>query len=137
MLTSLGTGSQLGANFLTNENHFPPLDTQPYSYRESLVNESSIDQENVHLDQVSNIPVRTARSALSDVDYFFHVNDSANVGGDDDGDFVQYVKKKPRRYYLGGFLPLITEDKIARYVTSVAPLSRSFVSGKVNAISGM
>ena len=26
--TSLGTGSQIGANFLANDNHFPPLDTQ-------------------------------------------------------------------------------------------------------------
>ena len=37
------------------------------------------------------------------------------------GDFVQYEKKTPRRYHLGGFLPSITEDKIARYVNRRGP----------------
>ena len=46
---------------------------------------------------------------------------------DVDSDFAQYVRRKPKRYYLGGFLSSITHDKIARYVKRRGP-TPSYIS---------
>ncbi|MEW8562289.1 MAG: hypothetical protein AB2541_09295 [Candidatus Thiodiazotropha sp.] len=40
---------------------------------------------------------------------------------DDDDDFLQFVKKKARRYYLGGFKPTVTHERIRAYVTRRGP----------------
>ena len=120
----LGTGRQSHGKDSSHENHFPPRDTQPYSYKDSLANVRSTGQSNAVSERApSNIPVHTTtRTATSDYDDFFRENEStSHATRDDDGDFVQYVKKTPRRYYLGGFLPSITEDKIARYVNRRGP----------------
>ena len=34
----------------------------------------------------------------------------------DDDDFIKYIKKKSKRFYIGGFLPTITREKIEWYV---------------------
>lgn len=36
---------------------------------------------------------------------------------DSDSDFMTYVRHRAKRFYLGGFKPSITEDKIASYVS--------------------
>ena len=120
----LGTGKQSHGKDSSHENHFPLRDTQPYSYKDSLANVRSTGQSNAVSERApSNIPVHTTtRTATSDYDDFFRENEStSHATRDDDGDFVQYVKKTPCRYYLGGFLPSITEDKIARYVNRRGP----------------
>ena len=40
---------------------------------------------------------------------------------DNDNDFLQYVKKKPKRFYLGGFRPEVTPDVICKYVKRRGP----------------
>ncbi|MES9883124.1 MAG: hypothetical protein ABW185_19845, partial [Sedimenticola sp.] len=39
----------------------------------------------------------------------------------DDNDLLAYVRKKPKRFYIGGFKPGITEDVIYRYVQKRGP----------------
>lgn len=47
----------------------------------------------------ANLSLAEAADALESVIY-------------DDEDFLQYVKKKPKRFYLGGFKPGVTPDLI-------------------------
>ena len=42
-------------------------------------------------------------------------------GADDDDDFQLFVKKKAKRYYLGGFKPSITRQRIENYVNRRGP----------------
>ena len=39
----------------------------------------------------------------------------------DDDDFIKYIKKNSKRFYIGGFLPTITREKIERYVNKRGP----------------
>ena len=39
----------------------------------------------------------------------------------DDDDFLQYIKKKPNRFYLGGFKPGVTSDLIRNFVSKRSP----------------
>ncbi|WAR25460.1 hypothetical protein MAR_011164 [Mya arenaria] len=34
----------------------------------------------------------------------------------DEADFGQYVKRRPKRYYVGGFKPSITDSRLAKYI---------------------
>lgn len=48
--------------------------------------------------------------------------DVNNVTADNEtDDFEQYVRKRTKRFYVGGFLPSITEEKIGRYVSAQGP----------------
>lgn len=40
---------------------------------------------------------------------------------DDDGNFDQYVRRRTKRFYLGGFRSSITESKLANYITKRGP----------------
>ena len=51
-------------------------------------------------------------------------NNEADFGDDDDDDddgFVQFVKNRSKRYYLGGFKPSITHQRIEKYVNKRRP----------------
>lgn len=41
---------------------------------------------------------------------------------DGDNDLLAYIRKKPKRFYIGGFKPGITEDMIYRYVKLRGPM---------------
>lgn len=40
---------------------------------------------------------------------------------DNDEDFLQYVRRRTKRFYVGGFKPNITEAKLAKYVSDKGP----------------
>ncbi|MES9880823.1 MAG: hypothetical protein ABW185_08085, partial [Sedimenticola sp.] len=40
---------------------------------------------------------------------------------DEEGDFTEYVRKRPKRYFVGGFNVSITEDKITKYIQKRGP----------------
>jgi hypothetical protein len=40
---------------------------------------------------------------------------------DDDGNFDQYIRRRTKRFYLGGFRSSITESKLANYITKRGP----------------
>lgn len=44
-----------------------------------------------------------------------------NVHTHDEDDFSQFVRRRTRRFYIGGFLPTITEAMIANYVSKRGP----------------
>lgn len=46
---------------------------------------------------------------------------SSNSTENDLDDFEQYVRKRTKSFYVGGFLPSITEEKLIKYVTSQGP----------------
>ena len=50
-----------------------------------------------------------------------HFNGSQNVNKENDYGGFEYVKKRGRRYYLGGLMPTITREVIAEYVTMRGP----------------
>ena len=51
-----------------------------------------------------------------------HINGSQNVNKENDyGGFEKYVKKRAKRYYLGGFMPTVTREVITEYVTMRGP----------------
>ena len=76
----LGTGRQSHEKDSAHENHFPPRDTQPYSYKDSLANVRSTGQSNAVSERASsNIFVHTTtRTATSDYDDFFRENESTS-----------------------------------------------------------
>ena len=115
------SGAHFAENNPTNEIQCTPQETQSFSYRESPEHNGVFGRGNANFVQASNIPVHTARRAPAESDTFVQVNEPANIDDDDDADFIQYVKKKPRRYYLGGFYPEVTEDVIEHYVSKRGP----------------
>ena len=48
-------------------------------------------------------------------------NNEADFGDDDDDGFVQFVKNRSKRYYLGGFKPSITRQCFEKYVNKRGP----------------
>ena len=115
------SGAHSVENSPSNEIQCCPRETQSFSYRESLEHNGLLSRGNANFEQCSNIPVLTARRAPNEPDTFVHVNEPSNKDDDDDAEFIQYVKRKPRRYYLGGFNPEITEDVIEHYVSKRGP----------------
>ncbi len=82
-----------------------------------------------------NIPVRTSKARGMQTPY---MNQRSNVthsyaaqqdtqgvnecsDDSDDLEFGDYVRKRTRRFYVGGFKPSITENKIASYVNRRGP----------------
>ena len=115
------SGAHSVENSTSNEIPCSPRETQSFSYRESLEHNGLFGRGNANFEQASNIPVLTARRAPNEPDAFVLVNEPSNKDDDDDADFIQYVKRKPRRYYLGGFYPEVTEDVIEHYVSKRGP----------------
>ncbi|MES9884837.1 MAG: hypothetical protein ABW185_28660 [Sedimenticola sp.] len=88
-------------------------------------------RENVTLGQKINTVVaagRYSKSNTSNTRVGLHGNEnrdypypdmSGNVDSDDD--FSEYVCVPPKRYYIGGFKPSITENKLYNYVTKRGP----------------
>ena len=65
-----------------------------------------------------NIPVRTSFQSRQNVDAA-HLESAtvlSEVGSIEDEDFIKYIRKRPKRYYLGGFTSGITESAIEQYV---------------------
>ena len=60
-----------------------------------------------------------ARNVQNDSSLEDHVY--GNRSDDDDDDFVRFVKKRAKRYYLGGFMPTVTRQDIAKYVRKRGP----------------
>jgi hypothetical protein len=49
-----------------------------------------------------------------------HDKDIYNPSADDElGDFIQHVRKKSKRFFVGGFMPSISENSIRGYVKAV------------------
>lgn len=73
----------------------------------------------------SNIPVlitdTTNRSGSGANLSFAETADALESAIYDDEDFLQYVKKKPKRFYLGGFKPGVTPDLIRNFVSRRGP----------------
>lgn len=73
----------------------------------------------------SNIPVlitdMTNRSGSGANLSFAETADALESAIYDDDDFLQYVKKKPKRFYLGGFKPGVTPDLIRNFVSKRGP----------------
>ena len=68
---------------------------------------------------VGNIPVHcTGNGQRSST---FGMTEDLESFVDNDADFLQYVKKKSKRFYLGGFKPEVTHDIIRTYVKRRGP----------------
>ena len=65
------------------------------------------------------LPSDRARNVQNDSSLEDHVY--GNRSDDDDDDFVRFVKKRAKRYYLGGFMPTVTRQDIAKYVRKRGP----------------
>lgn len=102
-----------------------PIEAQPVSYSEIVASTSGPRSQNESIGNniltrnTSNIPVHTTNLAQRELGQFVIRNDGFD--NDDDGDFVKFVKKRAKRYYLGGFLPTITRHRIELYVNRRGP----------------
>ena len=63
---------------------------------------------------------QSSGSLCQSTDNFENFDDAIN-NNDDDDDFQQFVKKKAKRYYLGGFKPSISRQRIENYVNRRGP----------------
>ena len=65
-----------------------------------------------------NTPVRTSFQSRQNVDaaHLESANVLFEVGSIEDEDLIKYIRKRPKRYYLGGFMSGITENAIEQYV---------------------
>lgn len=103
-----------------------PTEAQTVSYSEIVASTSVPRSQNVSVGinnltrNTSNIPVRTTNLAQRELGQFVIQNDDFG-NSDDDDDFVKFVKKRAKRYYLGGFLPTITRHRIEQYVNRRGP----------------
>ncbi|MES9880149.1 MAG: hypothetical protein ABW185_04630 [Sedimenticola sp.] len=73
----------------------------------------------------STSSVRVEPRSMSNSE-FTTINDHTSLHEDvnnvsEDDDFWQHVRKPPIRYYIGGFKPSITENKLYNYVTKRGP----------------
>ena len=93
-------------------------------YRGSMVQQTHMSSQGLNtvncaghtspISSVGNIPVHytgncqtaNAVNMVEELESFVHNAE----------EFLQYVKRKPKRFYLGGFKPEITHDKIKKYV---------------------
>ncbi|MCG7879660.1 MAG: hypothetical protein N0C90_25530 [Candidatus Thiodiazotropha endolucinida] len=121
-----GSGVGRGPNTSRYQEHsLQCIETQPFSYSKAISSVNSKGQAHVGASDLSSalgssIPVHTTNNVQSEIDAFIRA-DVTHGECDIDADFAQYVRKKPKRYYLGGFLPSITEAKIAQYVNKRGP----------------
>ena len=134
--TSLFHEPQLGMDTSRTEGHesrIPQcMERQPTSYSEATAS-SHIGQGHTYIGNVgasrgAQIPVHIAAAASnvpSELDAYLRSGEDDTR--DVDSDFAQYVRRKPKRYYLGGFLSSITHDKISRYVKKRGP-TPSYIS---------
>ncbi|MEW8548007.1 MAG: hypothetical protein AB2693_31265 [Candidatus Thiodiazotropha sp.] len=82
---------------------------------------------------VSNRQRKTLKSRSSNVTKSYTVRSrdiddaSMRTEPDSDDDFVQYVRRRPARYYVGGFKSSITEQKLVNYV-----LRRGITVSRIN-----
>lgn len=97
----------------THINVQTPCETEKLSYRDVVA--SKTNQRN-DTDIGGYIETRVTRSTGSSSH-----NTRDNIDMDEDEDFVQFVKKRVKRYYLGGFKPSITRQRIEHYVTKRGP----------------
>ena len=126
--TLIGASVGLNANFPELKNHFPQPETQHILYSEAVMSPNisgrdTLCTNNVSANRGSSIPVHIANNSPSELDAFVHRDE---YDDENDADFAKYVKKKAKRYYLGGFVSSITWEKIARYVNRRGP-SVSFI----------
>ena len=131
--TLIGASAGLNANIPELENHFLQPETQHILYSEAVISSNiyisgrdTLCTNNVSATRRSSIPVQIAFNSPSELNAFVHRNE---YDGENDADFSKYVKKKPKRHYLGGFVSSITWEKIARYLVLVCPLSVYGIAG--------
>ena len=107
---------------------------QPQNYSRFRYNEAKRNTNEEHSGcALSGRPINTrvtrpnerARTIneLSENSITEHINgsrrdrdDDGDENDDGDDDFEQYVKKRAKRFYLGGFLPSVTRHVIAKYI---------------------
>ena len=94
------------------------------SYRDVVM--SPAQSENFHNPQAVGraILTRVTRNRVVPESYTSrNVNPNSNDVDerDDDSDFSQFVKKRAKRYYLGGFKPTITRQRIENFVSRKGP----------------
>lgn len=94
------------------------------SYRDVVM--SPAQSESFHNPQPVGraILTRVTRNRVAPESYTSRcVNHNANDVDetDDDNDFSQFIKKRAKRYYLGGFKPTITRQRIENFVSRKGP----------------
>lgn len=76
-------------------------------------------------------PYQAERLNLDDDDLYGYVHDVNDVHDDDDDEFAGCIKKRVRRFYLGGFNSSITRKRYSISSISGALLLRRYVFGIV------
>ncbi|MEW8546462.1 MAG: hypothetical protein AB2693_23335 [Candidatus Thiodiazotropha sp.] len=102
-----------------------PSVTQNRSYRDAISSSGATNCRNVTGQAIATRVTRNTGSVNRNSDNYTYMggHDEADFDDDDDDDegFVQFVKKRSQRYYLGGFKPSITRQRIEKYVNRRGP----------------
>ena len=107
------------------------------SFSDILQNPSTYDQLNIPV-HVSNMNVRSKKARAKPQTAYTKPNFNMNFGTstgpvnpavtetmEADDDFIQYVRRRPDRYYVGGFKSTINEQKLTNYLSRRGvPVSR-------------
>ena len=112
---------------LQNEQN-QPIVPGTSSFSDILQNPSTYDQLNIPV-HVSNMNVRSKKARAKPQTAYtkpnFNMNFGTSTGPVDpsvtetmeaDDDFIQYVRRRPERYYIGGFKSTINEQKLTNYL---------------------
>ena len=117
-MPSAADGSQSSSNTASNNNLFQ--DILNNGRRE--LNRSLINSHNSDMHFQNRIPVLVSGSQNTDSSSKCTtqvcVDDSTSISLEDDIDFSSFIRKRTKRYYIGGFKPSITQEKIISYVES-------------------
>ena len=109
------------------------------SFSDALKSSSAYNQLNIPV-HVSNISDRQKKSRSKPPPSYTKsssnnhigtdtvpVNTAASQSMDTDDDFIQYIRRRPARYYVGGFKSTINEQKLSNYL-----LRRSINVSRIN-----
>ena len=109
------------------------------AFSDVLRNTSAYDRLNIPV-HVSNTSDRQKKNRTKPQSYYTKmctseqngintssVNTTETQNIDPDDDFIQYVRRKPVRYYIGGFKSTISEQKLANYL-----LRRGITVSRIN-----
>ena len=111
--------------------------TQNGSYRDAISSSGATNCRNDTGQTIATRVTRNTGSVSRNSGSYMRENNEADFGDDDDDDdgFVQFVKKRLKRYYLGRFKPSITRQRIEKYVNKRGPWVRIWNSKRRGADS--